>query len=774
MYNKISSIILNSGKANGLSDVYLAQPDSLKESLAGKVFIIAEIGGKKSDGRKILDFLIASIDENYYNDEKILLRDKIEGLKIENIFEAAISKTNKTLSEFLAEARIRLNTSATNLTIGVIFENKLYFSGFGKNKALLIYRHGEQYEIINVETNASDIGSLANVNGDKASFRAPAIFSSVISGEIPVGSYFVFTSEALPEYISGKDMIGIVTKLPPVVAAEQIKNILNKINSFIPFLGIIIKNTVGVDNQEIREEVEQNLSAHSSISSLNYTEQKTERMLAPAGLISFSKMYKGVRRLISDLKPKPSAVPKKVYREKEDRQSGPASISSPISLASSVPASSSISTNSSAPLDLGKVNTLNNMARADSFMIKEKLVFKKRPNPIGPKFKRLVAPLTGIFNVNLFSGIKSGMHNWFGGMEKKNRRLFFVLALVVIVFAGSLIYTNWSKKQKAEKNNYNNLVATIEEKQNKFDFYLPFDEKDAKAVLAETQTLLSYLPKEKKDQLVIYQRLEDVYNTQANKIQKVVKVDQPEKVNDLTGLQVTSIVWADGKIYAAGGKMIYGVTPNASESSRFEAVDAVNLSNPRFDRKSVIYYLAGDKMAKLNLKDGKVSLINVSSEISKDFTAYDIYNGNLYKLSKSNNQIRKSVSSASGYSTETDWIKETADLSQVSDISVNGSVYALNNSGEVLKFYVNKKAEYVATAISPAMSSANKIIAGTNYIYVFDASTKRLAVLAIKDGHLMNQYQVDSLSPSDFAVDETNKTAYFLSGEMIYKIPLSQ
>jgi hypothetical protein len=77
MYNKISSIILNSGKANGLSDVFIAQPDSLKENLAGKVFIIADIGGKKAEGRKILDFLISSLNETYYNDEKILLRDYV-------------------------------------------------------------------------------------------------------------------------------------------------------------------------------------------------------------------------------------------------------------------------------------------------------------------------------------------------------------------------------------------------------------------------------------------------------------------------------------------------------------------------------------------------------------------------------------------------------------------------------------------------------------------------------------------------------------------------
>ena len=57
MYNKISSIILNSAKAVGLSDVFVAQPDALKESQAGKIFVMADIGGKKTEGQKFFDFL---------------------------------------------------------------------------------------------------------------------------------------------------------------------------------------------------------------------------------------------------------------------------------------------------------------------------------------------------------------------------------------------------------------------------------------------------------------------------------------------------------------------------------------------------------------------------------------------------------------------------------------------------------------------------------------------------------------------------------------------
>jgi len=751
MYNKISSIILNSGKANGLSDVFIAQPDSLKENLAGKIFIIAEIGGKKAEGRKIFDFLISCLNDTYYNDEKILLRDKIEGLKIENIFEAAISKTNKNLEEFLVEEKIKLNPSTTNLTIGVIYENKLYFSGFGKNRALLIYRHGEQYEIINVEANAADVNTVREPS-DHAVFKTPSLFSSVISGEIPTGSYFVFASEALLEYVSSKDLINIITKLPPIVASEQIKNILAKINSFIPFLGIIIKNTVGIDNQEVREEVEENLTAHSSISSLNYTEQKTERMLAPAGLISFSKIYKGARQIIKNLRPAPKSLPKKVYRsEEDDKTSGPA-------------------------IDMGKVKSLN-IARSDSFLIKEKIFFKKKPSAIGQWFKGVILGIPTLLSPRLWSGFNLNLRGWLGGLNSKNRLLFIALAAVVLIFLASLGISTWTKKIQAAKNNYNNLVATISEKQSSIDSLLLYgNEEGAKTALIDARALLSYLPKEKKDQAATYTDLENKLNVLADKIQKVVRIDTTEKVNDLSGLQITNIVWADGKIFAAGGKMIYGIIPQSSSSTRFEVIGAENLSNPQFDRKSIIYYWDNNRLAQLNLKNNKTSETPVTSALNADgLTSYKVFASSLYIIAKNKNQIYRFSLGKDGYATKTDWLKGAADLSQASDLYIDGSIYVLNSDGKVAKFYLNKPVDYGASAPSPIMSAANKIIVGAKYVYVFEAASKRLVVLAIKDGHLMNQYQLNSLTqPKDFAVDENNKLAYFLDGEAVYRITLNQ
>ncbi|KKT13144.1 MAG: hypothetical protein UV95_C0003G0018 [Candidatus Falkowbacteria bacterium GW2011_GWF2_43_32] len=748
MYNKISSLILNSGKENGWGDVFVAQPDVVKENLAGKIFVLAEIGGKKTVGRKIFDFLIAAINDNYYNDEKILLRDKVEGLKIENIFEAALAKTNKHLIDFLNTEKIKINPAVTSITLGVIYENKLHFSSFGRNRSLLLCRRGDKHEIINVEANAAEAGSPrfpgdnSSAVGD-ATAKTPKIFSSVISGEIPSHSYFVFTNEALPEYLSGQEMIKIITKLPPITASEQIKNVLSGINVFVPFLGIIIKNTVGLPRHELREEVEETLSAHSSISALNYTEQKTERMLAPAGLISFSKFSRKITETLKNWRPERKNI-------STDDQHQPS-------------------------LNLGTIKNLK-LARADSFSIKEKIFLKRGTG-------RLAAGVTGIgraikrlFQTQFWSGSRENFKTWLKGLNLKNRFLFVALGSFLIIFAVSIIFTGWNQRRQIAQTDFNNLVAEIESKENLIDSHLLYEDNEgARTVLKDAQDLLASLPGKSKDQQATYNRLAEKLHGQEEKIQKIVRVT-PEEINNLNGLGVGNLTVADSQIYAAGNASVYLLTPNSASSTKIEIDGARNLSAAHKDYyKDLVHYWDAGNIAELNFKTKADSLISTANlEAAAELTGFQIYNSKLYSLAPSKNQIYVYLDK-NGFNTKTDWLKDGVDLSRATDLGIDGDIYVLQADGAVLKFSVGKSLTYGAAPLSPTMTSAEKLIVGNDYLYIFEAASKRLAVLSKKDGHLIKQYVADSLAqPQDVAVDEKKKMAYFLDGEKLYQVSLNQ
>ena len=756
MYYKIARLILNTAKTLGMSDVYIAQPSSLKENLAGKVFILAEIGGKPNDARKIFDYLVASLEDNYYNDEKIALRDKIAGLKIENIFEAALAKTNKSLTEFLLEHKLRINSAVTNITLGLIYEDKLHFSNFGKNRALLIYGRGDKYNLINVETSAAETGEEKDL---KPASQAPLIFSSIISGEIPINSYFFFANEFLPEYLSERETINIITKLPPVVATEQIKNVLSKINTHVSFLGLIIKNTVGLEMVEQKEENLEVLSAHNSISSLNHTEQKTEQMLAPAGLINFTEIFKGGLGIFKKIsQPRKSLQRLKVVKPTSDSQ----------------PKISEKQPN----LNLGQIRSLN-YPGANLLPLTDKIFFRKKSYWLKGALTKIFSIRKLLFRVDFWSNFSVKLKIFFGAINYKNRLTIFLLAAVIIIFITSLLFTNSLKKRQEAETNFNNLVVQITDKETQIDSYLLYNnESGARTVLQEALSLVASLPRDKKYQSEIYNQLLSKLTGLEEKVQKIVRVNTLEKLGDLQGLEVKSIVWAAGKIYGASDKKIYDLsTVSSSTPVTWDIATANSLRNPLFDNKDNLYYWDNNSVFKFNIKTKQIENLFIAGGLKPDdsLTSFKVFNNNLYSISRRNNQIYFYKRNGATFGASSNWLKETADLSKASDLYIDGDIYILENTGAVVKFFKGNRQTYAASAIFPEMNQAQKIIVGSKYLYIFEASSQRLVVLAKPDGQLLNQYKLDSLSQlQDFAINEIAKQAYFLDQTGLYSLKLNQ
>lgn len=760
MYNKISSLILNSAKSAGLSDVFVAQPDSLRENLAGKVFLLAEIGAKPTEARRIFDFLIESLEENYYNDEKILLRGKIEGLKVENIFEAALTKINKNLTEFLAAEKIKLNPAETNLTLGVIHENKLHFANFGRNRALLIYRHGESYEVINVEANAAEETAPA-ARDEAAAPKSPKLFSSVISGEVPAGSYFIFASESLPEYLSGREMMAIVTKLPPITAAEQIKNVLSQINNYVPFLGIIIKNTEGLVSleREEEEEDEKPSSAQSSISSLNHTEQKTEQMLAPAGLINFSQLTKRLRKSLRESIPAIS-LPKPARRPQP----------------AAMPAERS--EKASMKPDLGKVRSLGDApVQSSSFLIQEKMFFKRKAHWFTGAFTRLRNALGGLASPQLWMNLGRNFRRWLSSLEPGSRSLMVMLALLVVVFVGSVGYTRWNSERQRSQEEFAALVAAIESQEIAIDARLLYDdEAGAARALIEAQAMLEDLPRARKEQQEKYEELLDRLKAKQQQVQKIVVVGDLEPVNDLAGMDVRHLLVAGERLLAFSPAEVFELTPASASTTRTQIAAASSLADPVYDGASLVYIRDGNRVIQYNPVTRSSLALNFNDqERLGDLAAYHVYQSNraFYGLSPKDGQIYRFNRSASAFANGSGWLNSPQDFSLAQDLVVDGDIYVLGSDGQVQKFYLGEPVEYSSAAISPAMNGARKLLASASRLYIFDPSSQRVVVLDKAKGRLLSQYQLGGLErPTDFAVDEAKRQAYILDGDKLYQFEL--
>ena len=746
MYNKIASIILNLAKANGSGAVHVSQPDAEREKIAGKLFVLAEIEGRKTDIDKLLDFLISELEENYYHDEKIFLIGKLDGLKVENIFEAALAKTNKSLNEFIKDHKIKLDPSATDLSVGVVCGSKIHFSSFGRNRSLLIYRRQDGFEIINVETDAKLSETKANKD-TKKSPSASNIFSSVISGEVPLGSYFIFASESLPEYISGLELVKIITKLPPIVAAEQIKNVLSKINNYVPFLGIIIKNTNEDPSKKIEEIPSSPKSAHNSISSLNHTEKKTEHMLAPAGLINIANIKRNAKNLVSKIG---------------------------IKIKSSKNSKTKTDTNKPSDyMNASKKDKLLNLPNSSSFLKPPKVFLKKSSSNLVSGLKSFASFAPRLFSASFWKGLFASLKSWFKNLNRKNALLFASLIVVLVVMTISIVNVNKQKQEKADLNNFNITLSEIKEKEVLIDSFLLYDNSDgAINVLSNIENLVAELPEKKDYQITAKAELSQRVSDLQDKILGIKRIDSLDPLANYSELELKSIIKTKDALYANSNSNIYSL---ALENNESEVIDteASNISLSRLSLnaadKEELYYLSEDKVFILDPKDNSLKT-NTLANYSEDeaYSSFDIYNNWLYLSANNKNQIYRYNTD---FKARTAWFSEDVDLSSLSDIYIDGDIYTLDSSAKIGKYRRGQSIAYENKAPLPQISNARKIRGDGTSLYVL-ADENRFLVFSKESGKLSSQYIFNDLNITDFSLDSENKSVLLLAGGQIYSFPL--
>ncbi|MGE5425991.1 MAG: cell division protein ZapB [Bacillota bacterium] len=741
MHYKVASLMLNTGRhLNGCREVYISQPDAVKEDLAGRIFILAEIDGKKADLKRVVDFIITSLEDFYYNDEKIYLLDKIEGLSLDNVFEAALAKLNRALLEFLADEKIFLRQEETNLIIGLLFENRLMFSNFGLNKTFLIFKKQDDYELINVEASAAE-----EETANDAISAGPKFFSSVITGKIPPASFFLFCNEALPEYISNKDLIDYVAKLPPLVAAEQIKSALGKVNSYVPFLGIIVKNTYGLSPAELKDDAlaESTQSAHNSISHLNYTEKRTEQMLAPAGLVNWRK----VGKFFGKSKGKGKFAP----------------VTSSLRLKETASA-------------LASLPPLSRQKTVSAARLIKQMNFSRGVSP-RTSLLRLISGTASLFSPHFWRQSYSRGRIWLKDLNPKNRSLLIILGSVLIILSGSIAYGAVTNGRKASEQAFSDAVSSIEEKKGMIDLYLAAkNPESAKPLIGDSLALLDSLEAKKEVQIETVARLRSEVEALRSRVWKLTDVS-PELLGGFKsvnqGAEVRNLLVAEGKAYAAdpNGKAVYVLKQDdKSISSLLINGDIKELAHPILEA-GAIYYADSNRLLRLDRSNGTSELRPISGmDAGSSPAAIQFYNDYLYLLMADAGKIYRFSASNSGFGSRYDWIRDDTQLTDAVSMIIDSKIFVLKADGKVIRFSRGLKEDFALESIEPALSSASLMKDAGDKLAILDKASHRLIFFNKSDGKLAWQYRFPNLGDvKDFALSEDYKTAFILDGDSVYR-----
>jgi hypothetical protein len=761
MNYKIAQLILTPGKkANSISDIFIAQPDTAKEAMFGKIFILAEIEDNSSDSIKIINFVFEEINRNYYQNEKILLAEKIAAIKPEHIFEAALAKTNINLDEYIQNEKIKFNFSALNFTVGLIHEKNLHFTNTGKNKVLFIYKQKLKNDLktpasikkINnhmaneyssYEYRVSDITKQTSEKNETG--YEGKIFNNVVSGKILDSSSFFIGNEALPEYISNKQIVDIITTLPPTSAIEQFKLILSNINSYVPFLGILIKSSSSDKSDDSKKFIRQ--SSQESMINMNTTENVTENFLSPSGIIDFKKWL---------------ILPFGIFLKKKN--AGNLTINSSLSLKDKI---------------FFKRKTFTSSFLYKIFSVfKDILAYLLNFIIIAVKSLTSKEKMANLLS-ELISKIKNKTFNivlLFKNLSRKNKILFVVSMSCLIIFIINLTVLKIKNTETAKQNEYKNLTSLIEQKQNQAEANLLYNnEEGAKKLFAEIKSMIDEYPRITEEQKNAYNEFLKKYNEQLEKIRRVTNVD-PVILADFKNL--TSLAQPENIISEASLEKIYA--GDSSQKSIYifdikskQMASATDLKQPiEFLKYPItaeagsIYYLNNKNLIKL--KTAKEELETIPLTFKNGVSGYSglgIYNGNLYALDGLGGQIYKNNKNGNTFSAPTAWVTDNTDIKNGIDLAIDGSIYILKSNGDLIKFLKGKKSDFILDKIEPVLQKPTKIYisAEQKFIYIMEPESKRIVVYD-KAGKYILQYYSDKFDDlKSFFPDEKNKLIYILN-----------
>lgn len=652
---------------------------------AGSLFLLIEINRADRLGEKIAFIISQLLEKNYYLNEKIFLADQINSLKIESVFESALVKTNRELLEFIDQEKINFNFIDLSIIVGLIYDGQIHFSSMGQNKSFLIRKNEKGWQVSDINPDDEN----PQLNG----LSSGKIFSSIISGELPNESYTIFTNASLAQYLLNDEVINVLEKLKLDGATEQIKNLINNINNYSNFCGLIIKNFNNYREQQEFKYVEPNLEL---------AEKKTEKLLTDLGDINKKAINKSFQNF------------------------------------------------------LNKINIFKYLEK----LIKKlkKIRIKKEEN----KNEEIPIVTTDI--------------------KKKKRWLLIALGALLIILAVSLYSQRDKKTNIFVEENVSSHEEKINQKLSQIESSLLYNnEEKAKEIIKELQDLMVNLTDKERNKIKNYSDLENELKTQIEKIQKIIKIQNPKEVANFSLIneqaQVSAIapIISNNKIYGIDGqnKAIYSL--NLSDNLLAKIADNENLSETNsishYNQDSV-QFLTENQIVSINSKE-EISLGKISPENRDAIKSFAIYNNRPYLLDSQKNQIFKYSRKNNDFDSPSAWIKDNSNIKALSLI-IDYNIYILDQSGVVYKYLEGNRQEYKTEVIEPVMEKPEILRMSDKYIFIMDKVNKRIAVFFKEDGYFINQYYLENLNNiKDFVINEKESKLYILNENSIYEINLT-
>ncbi len=366
-----------------------------------------------------------------------------------------------------------------------------------------------------------------------------------------------------------------------------------------------------------------------------------------------------------------------------------------------------------------------------------------------------------------------------------NKKMALVLALIALIFLGSL----FSKlEDKKETKIYERDLKDIEEKLIRAESFLILKETNPEAfamanlLLKETWEEISLLSRETMglpgtlgNQITLLKNniLEKL--SSSNLIENINNPELFFEFDKKTFIPYSLLSFEDNiYFFNRYSKNILKLKDN-KETTIIETEQAVSLAT--VVNNSIYFLSRPSKLFLLNTEETEVDRIITLGEPYLDFNFDNIssFEKNVYFLDKKVGQVIKYVfSKNSTWNNSKLWLDpKIPRISSAKSFTVDGSVWVLTEN-LIYEYHGGELRDEIEFEVFPAPKNLSKIFTSPSlpYFYLLEPDQKRFIILD-KTGKLIKQVQSKSFDNLlDFTITENGKTIYLLNGLKVYKIEI--
>lgn len=711
------------------------------EGRSGFVFVLGYVSKKNPDNEVLLQLLSDHVHR--------LASSFGKDANAQHRFEQFLGALNETVSQTVRDGRFYIPIQNFHASVGIICEDRMFFSGTGELSALFLHRKPSQrYQVFNL---------FRGIQTEQALPTWEKPFAVVLDGDLEDGDVFCVSQKDLQRHISQDDLNSILTALPPKSATEKIRQYFAANEGL---LLLIIKAESAISS--VPESYAKPLS-DVSIDSFVRGQDETSKMLADqkpdllgffkAHLFLFTKNLTERSRILSDLRRGEPRL--KVF----------------LKLLISISRAIWKTIRRTVKGILFAIATMVNKERRISFLQSV------------PTMKTTGKQIL----LQQAQKIRS--------LPPRTKHFAFLLIGLVVVLVVGLTLLSSMRTRSADQKQFDERVSTIQDIMDRAGGALIYkDENQARSLYQQATILIEQLPNEKPTHTETRSKLTKDIELAMNELRHVVTIPNPTLIAKIeagtsgeqtgalpTGRQVRMIrsgsilytadvhqvIWkidlGTKKFESLAGGIVVSPEPIVDLSEEDGHLFALNTTNQIYD---------------VDVKAGTVTPVSITNPSSGNMVALLAYAHRLYLLNRTQNnadaEILKFNKAGSGYGTGSSWISsKTEALTDPHGFTIDGSLYVLHGAGTVSRFQNGAEVGWQLGIVEPPATEATHLWTNTDskFIYLLEPKTKRLIIYKKDTGGFVVQYTSEAFTElTDFSVDEKAETIYLLSGANIYAI----